>query len=157
MCIQIKYSRLLMKYSVSLEFLWATHALELLSREERQTALMSLWAASASPLNSACLFSGLYTFFGLFMARWWSRHHFNSLLRTCAPHFCSDNTQDNHLTFLPDSSQLPHLDLYFWYSNTRIILSCRILCIAHYLQNIFSINGKMKFHTPSNWIENGRL
>lgn len=69
MCIQMKYSRILMKYSVSLEFLWASHPVELLSREERQAALMSLWAASASPLNSACLFSGLCTFFGLFMAR----------------------------------------------------------------------------------------
>lgn len=34
MCIQMKYSRLLMKYSVSLEFLWATLPVELLLRRE---------------------------------------------------------------------------------------------------------------------------
>lgn len=63
MCIQMKYSRLLMKYSVSLAFLWATPPVELLLRKE--AASVSLQAASASRLNSACLFSALYSLSGI--------------------------------------------------------------------------------------------
>lgn len=60
MCIQMKYSRLVMKYSVSLEFLSVTLPIEMLSG--REAGCFNEPLGNHSPLNSAYLFSCLFFF-----------------------------------------------------------------------------------------------
>lgn len=83
MCIQIKYSRLLMKYSVSLGFLWLREWSWF--EEERKATLMSIWADSFSPLNSACLFSGCYSLSAVVCCWRKTRFFFHDIEALCAP------------------------------------------------------------------------
>lgn len=140
----MKYSRLLMKYSVSLEFLRATLPMELLLRRKARCFNEPL----GSFLNSACLFRGLHS------CRPWTfqcRKMDQTYWYPLHPIFVLTIRRKSSQHFFKSASTTGCIsDMFSHWDNPSLL---GIAYLEFYLWDVFSINRKMEIDSSSNLME----